>query len=184
MRWNDKKKSAIVVAAAAVAVAAAVGAFLMYRPAPAAAPQGGPASGEPSSTTEAKPPANPPTEEGYEGAVRAALGGYLEARAGLSAAYDDTRASAELVPLRAARAALGNVMVPKDFKDAHLALVLALARIEAGAADRDVAAWQDGEAKLDSWIKDEGWVTGAGAGETVPDSAAATATATPSAATD
>lgn len=140
--------------AAVAAVVAALFAVASRRHGPA-----GTGSLEPASPpVEEKAQANPPTEDGYVAAMKAALGDYLELRGSLPKAFDTGRSDKELVPLRAAKAAVSEVVVTKDRRSAHLALVLALARIEQGMRDGDAAVWESGEDKLDEYLEDNGWL--------------------------
>jgi len=103
-------------------------------------------------------PSNPPTEDGYQGAVKAALADFLAVRAELPADLGTDRGERELSVVRTAKAALAGVVVTADRRKSHLDLVLSLVRIEQGIGDKDAKLWKSGEDGLDAFVKDNMWL--------------------------
>jgi hypothetical protein len=106
-------------------------------------------------------PTNPPTEEGYRAAARSALAEYLALRLTLPEAYGDDRAEDEGNAAREAKEGLERVIVPSERRADHLVLVLALAQIEQGIADRNFPLWTKGEKALDAFLEANSWLASA-----------------------
>ena len=120
------------------------------------------AQNSPSTDQSIKKQSNQPTADGYATAIADSLRVYLALRETVGD-YSFDRLKKEAPSLHAAREKLFFVTVPAESRDSHLALMLALTRIDEGMVETEAHAdhavsplWEKGEKDLDAFIKTYG----------------------------